>query len=396
VGKGKRVTAGAVARAICGALVVFAAVLLAAALACRGYPAPASPPPGPTPGLDAAVQRSEAHHRHLLVGLSKRPYLIKTEDRRNMKLQFNERDIDRSFFLLTDRMRIAVGSPPESTNVPRGTIKGFSDRSSRRLKEYLTNALAEYEYFGTLTVADDILTPALFKAAQGRFFTWFMREQRGRVRARCHDDLDRDRTLGAQLSSVSLCWFLEFQQRGAPHLHFFYTDFVPWRRAASKWCDSIDQPWAFETATKFEKLRSAGSGSGIAAYAQKAAGYASKAEQKTDPLAREWGRWWGVRGLRETVSATSRLEVKRHNFSQLVAASGLLEQRMKSAHERGEVNIVPWKNGGGVSAYFTRTCSPQTRALLYGAMSALFLHSEASTRGQGDADEDDPSWRAPA
>lgn len=310
------------------------------------------------------------------------------------ELNITDDDIGRQFTLYAGRDRLAMGpviSPPPS-NVPRGTIAAFSDKSRRRLVAYLTNAVAMYQYFGTLTIADDILTPAKFKVAQDRFMSGFMRYQRQTARAHTAQNPDWQVDQAVEnVGSVSCCWFLEFQRRGAPHLHFFYTHAVDWRRAAGLWCDSIDQPWAFSTCSNFKSVEPF---AGQSAYAAKLPGYASKGDksskeyQKIAPKGTEWGRWWGVRGLKDCVSATSRLEVMYCNVQTVKTDLKQLNNRIAEAVQQGEVAVIPWKDQPlGRSIFFRAEASPSTRARLYSGMARLMLNGGALQVDQGPSDD---------
>lgn len=104
-----------------------------------------------------------------------------------------------------------------------------------------------------------------------------------------------------------LLWFLEFQKRGAPHVHILYDCHLPGKRAdlknfrqwvAYKWykvCGELD-PKHLYAGTRTEALRSPEGG---AHYAVK---YAGKMEQKTVPEDyRNVGRFWGhTKGVKPT------------------------------------------------------------------------------------------------
>jgi hypothetical protein len=116
----------------------------------------------------------------------------------------------------------------------------------------------------------------------------------------------------------SIFWFIEFQKRGAPHFHFFCSHSpVPNKvgnesrpetpiELARLWCSKA---WYECVGSKDEKHLRAGvqldyfrtGRAGTISYASK---YARKQEQKTVPNEfKEVGRFWGVSGLRTTMSA---------------------------------------------------------------------------------------------
>jgi hypothetical protein len=258
------------------------------------------------------------------------------------------RHVGRSVRVSVDRTGFSVGFLPVvgGPNVPRGTVTKFSAESAKRLERYLRNCIARYEFFGTLTVADDLLDGEAFKRALDLFLRRFHRSQVREVQTK------GDRELS---STSSTCWFLEFQKRGAPHVHLLYTDYVPWRKAASDWVDAIDQPWCFETSTKFEKLRGP-----VASYATK---YAGKLDQKKLPEGVEsFGRWWGVRGDRSTVSATYDVKISRDNVFMVAGQLNALDSAAKVAVEQGSLVEYPFKHGGGVRYYWSKHKSGQQKA----------------------------------
>jgi len=96
-------------------------------------------------------------------------------------------------------------------------------------------------------------------------------------------------------ASTNWLWFLEFQRRGAPHVHLFldlggrlpsedYRDWVEWITA--EWSRALGVPAPH--ATRLEFLRK-----GDFRYVRK---YASKATQKEFPFPAKWGRSWDTAG----------------------------------------------------------------------------------------------------
>lgn len=166
-------------------------------------------------------------------------------------------------------------------------VTAFTDSSARRMRRYLAECASDYRYMGTLTVAGDAYQDAgIFRRCVDVFLVGFLRMQTRYCPV-------------LELKNQSIFWFVEFQQRGAPHLHFFYTHPVPWRDGAELWARACNRAGLdggrdnfWQTSTKFERLR--GGIRGVAAYAAK---YAAKQDQKVAP---SWwsGRFWGVRGCR--------------------------------------------------------------------------------------------------
>jgi hypothetical protein len=88
-------------------------------------------------------------------------------------------------------------------------------------------------------------------------------------------------------------WFLEFQERGAPHLHAFLTGRVPYKEIAAAWYRIVGSgdPAHLKAGTRIQPIERKHC---VAAYAAK---YASKMEQKTVPADfLSVGRFWGLFG----------------------------------------------------------------------------------------------------
>jgi hypothetical protein len=204
---------------------------------------------------------------------------------------------------------------------------------------------------GTLTVGADFSADgADFKRAIDLFLVWFLRAQQRLAGV-----------AGSDPGCESIFWFAEFQARGAPHLHFFYTRRVPWQDSARKWaeicgkhglCASDLEKFA-KTSTRFETLR--GGNRAARSYARK---YARKQEQKQIPEGYDWaGRWWGVRGLRKRGSCHVVAVSGSPGFGKVVelraelnklAEAGFL-RRFRWPEGDGEV-FVPWKKENGEPA----------------------------------------------
>jgi hypothetical protein len=170
------------------------------------------------------------------------------------------------------------GHAPPPADRTRGEVTEFSEESRRRLAFVANNTAVEFRTLITLTYP----------------------------RNYPHDGRTVKRHLRAFLQSwrrwtvgASYLWFLEFQRRGAPHVHVL-TDYpLPSRRTDKKnvqrwvsqrWydiCNSGD-PKHLVAGTRIERLRNRDN---PGAYAVK---YASKMEQKHVPKDyRNVGRFWG-------------------------------------------------------------------------------------------------------
>ena len=161
---------------------------------------------------------------------------------------------------------------------PRGTIKEFSRESRRRLAFTACNTSVTFRQMVTLTY------PAIFPSD-------------GALVKR-HNKLFLDSLRRHLLGRLSYLWFLEFQQRGAPHIHYLID--APWPRTredVKNWRNYVAQRW-YEivdsgdykhrlAGTRTEKIRKP---DGAARYTVK---YAMKMRQKTVPeLYQNVGRFW--------------------------------------------------------------------------------------------------------
>jgi hypothetical protein len=97
-------------------------------------------------------------------------------------------------------------------------------------------------------------------------------------------------------------WVLEFQQRGAPHLHVFLSGPLDYRQVSRVWYRIVasGDERHLRAGTRVEALRVS---TAVATYAAK---YASKWEQKDVPedfkyVGRMWGLFGGLRLQRRTV-----------------------------------------------------------------------------------------------
>ena len=215
---------------------------------------------------------------------------------------------------------------------PRGKVQEFSPASRRRLRRYLEDAVAPYRYLGTLTIPQEQMPVEEFKAAADRYFVWFQRQQ-------------IKRAAPAAAAEQSICWFLEFQKRGSPHLHFFYTTAIPWQSAARQWARTIQRPEAAATATRFEALDAIDLRAATAAYARK---YALKTEQKDLPKwADGYGRFWGVRGMRDVMTATIKISLTRKWRSEVLDNYRAMMEALSSEVEAGRMRCFTWEKQRG-------------------------------------------------
>lgn len=178
--------------------------------------------------------------------------------------------------------------PHNFVNASRSSVHEFSTGSAVRMRRYLRECAAEYENMVTLTY------PGFFEsdgAIVKNHLRKFLQELKRKVeREKPHEFL-----------RYSAFWFLEFQERGAPHFHIFTTHYFHKDFVSKTWYRIVnsEDPRHLAAGTRCEKLERGRSG--LISYAQK---YANKQCQKIVPENYEnVGRFWGVSGYRATMSA---------------------------------------------------------------------------------------------
>lgn len=165
---------------------------------------------------------------------------------------------------------------PSSRSKPPGGARGdvlqWSAASRKRLAFVANNTRAKLDTMITLTY------PAKF-------------EQDGsEVKRHLHNAL---KWLRRRIQPLTYLWFLEFQRRGAPHIHVLIDRrgvYLPHEEVAAAWYRIVDSgdDKHLAAGTRTEAVKSAG---GAARYALK---YAVKMEQKVVPENyRNVGRLWG-------------------------------------------------------------------------------------------------------
>jgi len=179
---------------------------------------------------------------------------------------------------------------------PRGEIAEFSRSSGGRMRKYLRTCRAEYRSMVTLTYPEGLgLDGERCKEDLRRFIQELRREN-----MRNHNNKG-GRENHVEPEKWGCFWFMEFQARGAIHFHMFCTDYYSYRWIARRWYEIVgsEDKRHEQAGSRIEKIRSGSAG--IIKYASK---YAVKMEQKTVPEGFGWiGRFWGIYGLRGTVSA---------------------------------------------------------------------------------------------
>lgn len=178
----------------------------------------------------------------------------------------------------------------------RGVISGFSPSAGTRMRSYLRSCLADYKVMLTLTYPFSY--PCNGKQTKEHLRRFLQELKRAANR--------QDERIARVHSSF---WFLEFQQRGAPHYHIFTTWAPSKEWVARRWYEIVgseDERHLF-AGTRTEFLRTGRAGT--ISYASK---YAAKLEQKVCPENFEnVGRWWGIHGYRAIVAADTFVSAKQ-------------------------------------------------------------------------------------
>lgn len=181
-------------------------------------------------------------------------------------------------------LHVRVVNECESRPPPvRGAIEGFSPAAAARMRRYLRKCNANYKYMCTLTYPADYPVDGTVVKNHLRVF------------------LQRWKRLAGD-DSFSAFWFMEFQERGAPHFHIFCTHQAPKEWVADVWYEIVgsNDERHRRAGTRIEKIRCGRRGT--CSYASK---YASKMGQKEVPENyKHCGRFWGIHGDRSTMEAT--------------------------------------------------------------------------------------------
>ena len=180
----------------------------------------------------------------------------------------------------------------------RGAITRFSAGSGRRMGRYLRECVADYRYMHTLTYPSDF-------PHDGRIVKYHLR--------RYLQEVGRLAKANGREREFSCFWFLEFQERGAPHFHIFTTEFIDFRWCRETWYHIVNSGdiHHLKAGTRVEALK--GGRGGTVSYAKK---YAAKQEQKEVPDGyHDCGRFWGIVGLKDRVSADTTFFTDKMRFS---------------------------------------------------------------------------------
>lgn len=150
----------------------------------------------------------------------------------------------------------------------RGDVTEFSDKSRRRLAFVASNTGVAFEKMVTLTYGERYPDNGMEVKRNLKAFLQWVRRNYG---------------------AFQYLWFLEFQARGAPHVHILLDvkEYMPYGDVAKAWCKIVNgDESVLDASTRTEALRHKDG-----RYAVK---YAQKMRQKVVPKAfSDVGRLWG-------------------------------------------------------------------------------------------------------
>lgn len=171
----------------------------------------------------------------------------------------------------------------------RGPCESWSEKSARRLRDYLDSALAVYRVFVTLTYPGWSAGALDYTRAKRDLAAWSRRYRREYGGA-----------------GSSLVWVMEHTSQDYIHFHLLSNHWLDRMWVARTWyevCSTEDRRHLL-AGTRVEALRDAGAGARyIAKYLTKDMLAGARARVKGSP-----GRWWGVIGSRDCVEATIRVQ----------------------------------------------------------------------------------------
>lgn len=176
-------------------------------------------------------------------------------------IEFYQNDVRINYMILP--VRNATGRKEDDK------IKMFTQKSMKRLAFVASNTDVVFTHMTTLTYPKEFESDGkIVKKHLNVFLTWLRQRNEG----------------------VNYLWFLEFQERGAPHYHVLTDCHLDKRAVSQRWYDIVGSgdKKHLRAGTRTERLRSERGG---ANYAVK---YARKMRQKVVPAEYEnVGRFWG-------------------------------------------------------------------------------------------------------
>ena len=201
-------------------------------------------------------------------------------------------------------------------NAGRSSIVEFNAGMAHRLGDCIDNFRSDFRVFVTLTYPD--AWPKDGRAVKGHWRAF----------------IERLRRTG-WFDKESLIWFLEFQERGAPHFHFLATGWIQKDWVARSWSEVT--MGNIKSCSRVEALRNPDA---AGAYAKK---YAAKAEQKKVPAGyKDVGRFWGYSGKKilhgvprqPAMAAAIRGRLPRDTEKELILICGIHKTKL-TENEKG-------------------------------------------------------------
>lgn len=221
---------------------------------------------------------------------------------------------------------------PVAYSGARTAIARFSPDAARRMRSYLRACMAEYRSMVTLTYPSSYPSSGPVVKEHLRRFLQELRRKYQRE----HTEHDSARW--------SAFWFLEFQERGAPHFHVFCTDVAIDRRWVSKtWYRIVgsDDDRHLRAGTRCEILRRGRAGT--ISYASK---YAAKAAQKDVPAEyTNVGRFWGIWGFSAVLSADTAVTARDISDPAIQRKVSRMKATLSHAILEGKARVLFRKEG---------------------------------------------------
>lgn len=231
----------------------------------------------------------------------------------------------------------------------RNGITCLSASAAVRMRRYLRECRSDYRVFITITY------PYSYPC-DGRL----CKEHLRRFLQELRRDIDRRGGDGDRYSSF---WFLEFQERGAPHFHIFTTDEFNKRWVARTWYRIVgsEDDRHLRAGTRIESIRAGRAGT--ISYASK---YAAKEAQKLVPdNFFNVGRFWGVNGNRSVVAATTVVSEENAENLRIVRRKLAIMQLITRSIADGRAHTYRRWEGGAVVIVNDITVRNKVRALIW-------------------------------
>jgi len=221
--------------------------------------------------------------------------------------------------------------PVSLSGAVRGEVEGLSEGASARMRKYLRCCVSAYKEMVTLTYPEEFPSSGIVVKEHLRRFNQEVRREVERIYG------------PDELNSHSIFWFLEFQERGAPHFHLFLTRSPDKHWVARTWARIVGSNDSNHkrAGTRTEYLRT-GRG-GTICYACK---YAAKQAQKTVP--EEFlnvGRMWGINGVRKVLSAATIVPREVAGQENIEKATKVLIRTLEMMVSGGEAKVIMQETG---------------------------------------------------